>query len=294
MAKDHEIHAVVRDQEVKTAGYQGTAQPDQWFGGPALGTRAGNMVLRDATGLVVDSLNHGGMVDPWAAEGYQATSGAGESGCHVQVPAMDMRRRFGFGGPGARNGASPNKSAGRYPDGKDTDTNCQDFLVQQDMSLALTADAGARTIKVSSVANFNVGQSIIIDSGQNRETVVIKAVGTGGGTTLSSAAEAGATVIAIESVQGFSVGQTIMIGREKSVIAGVTMPRRRFGPGGPGEGQQGSSLTLAIPLKHAYEQGVEISGSGITLAKALTKTHDSGALVIDGVPTPGAPNQYTR
>ena len=34
------------------------------------------MVLRDASGLVVDSLNYGGLVDPWAAEGYQAASGA--------------------------------------------------------------------------------------------------------------------------------------------------------------------------------------------------------------------------
>ncbi len=44
------------------------------------------MVLRDAAGLVVDSLNYGGLVDPWAAEGYQGTSGAGQSGCRVPAP----------------------------------------------------------------------------------------------------------------------------------------------------------------------------------------------------------------
>ena len=44
------------------------------------------MVLRDASGLVVDSLNYGGLVDPWAAEGYQATSGAEQSGCHAPAP----------------------------------------------------------------------------------------------------------------------------------------------------------------------------------------------------------------
>ncbi len=56
---DHEINAVVRDEKVTTAGYQGTAAPNQWFGGPALSSRAGNMVLRDAAGNVVDGLNYG-------------------------------------------------------------------------------------------------------------------------------------------------------------------------------------------------------------------------------------------
>ncbi len=72
LANDHAIDAVVRDEKVTTAGYQGTPKPNQWFGGPALSPSAGNMVLRDAAGLVVDSLNYGGLVDPWAAEGYQA------------------------------------------------------------------------------------------------------------------------------------------------------------------------------------------------------------------------------
>ena len=72
LANDHAIHAVVRNAAVTTAGYQGPPAPNQWFGGPALSPSAGNMVLRDAAGLVVDSLNYGGLVDPWAAEGYQA------------------------------------------------------------------------------------------------------------------------------------------------------------------------------------------------------------------------------
>ncbi len=91
LAKDHPIDAVVRDAAVTTAGYQGTPAPNQWFGGPELSTsapafggvtwlslKAGSMVLRDAAGLVVDSLNYGGLVDPWAAEGYQAASGPGQ------------------------------------------------------------------------------------------------------------------------------------------------------------------------------------------------------------------------
>ena len=67
LVKDHEINAVVRDAVVTTAGYQGTPVPNQWFGGPALSAGAGTMVLRDAAGLVVDSLNYGGLVDPWVS-----------------------------------------------------------------------------------------------------------------------------------------------------------------------------------------------------------------------------------
>ena len=64
LTMDHAIDAVVRDQKVTTAGYQGTVVPNQWFGGPALSSGAGNMLLRDATGNVVDGLNYGGLVDP--------------------------------------------------------------------------------------------------------------------------------------------------------------------------------------------------------------------------------------
>src|SRR5439155_17149641 len=97
--KVHAIDAVVRDAAVTTEGYQGTPAPNQWFGGPALSPAAGSMVLRDAAGVVVDSLNYGLLVDPWAAEGYQAKSGAGEGGCRVPSPGAGGGRG-GFGGPG--------------------------------------------------------------------------------------------------------------------------------------------------------------------------------------------------
>jgi hypothetical protein len=70
------------------------------------------MVLRDAAGNVADSLNYGLLVDPWAAEGYQAASGTGASGCVVPPPA--------------RSGAN-GRSAARFPDGADADSNCTDF-----------------------------------------------------------------------------------------------------------------------------------------------------------------------
>jgi Alpha-L-arabinofuranosidase B, catalytic/Concanavalin A-like lectin/glucanases superfamily/NPCBM-associated, NEW3 domain of alpha-galactosidase/Lamin Tail Domain len=108
----HTINAPVVDAAVTNAGYQGPPAPDQWFGGPALSSSAGTMVLRDAHGLVVDSLNYGSLVDPWAAEGYQGASGTGQSGC--KTPS-----------PGTATGAGT--SAVRYPDGTDTDSNCTDF-----------------------------------------------------------------------------------------------------------------------------------------------------------------------
>jgi hypothetical protein len=109
----HAINTVVRDALVTNAGYQGPPAPDQWFGGPAISANAGAMVLSDAKDLVVDSLNYGSLVDPWSAEGYQGTSGSGQSGCRVTAPGS---------APGA------GRSAGRVPDGSDTDSNCTDFV----------------------------------------------------------------------------------------------------------------------------------------------------------------------
>jgi hypothetical protein len=110
---NHAINTPVRDALVTNTGYQGPPAPNQWFGGPALSSSAGNMVLRDAQSLVVDSLNYGNLVDPWFAEGYQGTSGSGQSGCRVIAPGS---------------AGSAGRSASRIPDGNDTDSNCTDFV----------------------------------------------------------------------------------------------------------------------------------------------------------------------
>ena len=206
LTKDHPLDAVVRDAGVATAGYQGTSVPNQWFGGPALSPLAGSMVLRDAAGLVVDSLNYGGLVDPWAAEGYQAASGAGQSGCHV--PSLSAGRGRGpFGGAAAE----IDRSVGRFPDGADTDSNCTDFLTQPATTLAAASAAGATNIKVASVAEFAAGQTIMIDTGVNLQTAVIATVGTAGASTVDAATNAGATVIPVANATGFSPGETITI-----------------------------------------------------------------------------------
>ena len=230
LAKDHEINAVVRDAAVTTAGYQGTPAPNQWFGGPALSASAGNMVLRDAAGLVVDSLNYGGLVDPWASEGYQATSGAGESGCRVPTPGG--RAGGGFGGPAAPAASAPHRSAGRFPDGIDTDSNCNDFLLQPASTLSAASAAGANNIKVASVADFGAGQTIMIDTGANLETAVIATVGTAGATTVGAATDVGATVIPVAGGAGFSAGQTITIDSGANQETAVVVSTSGGGRGG--------------------------------------------------------------
>ena len=292
LVKNHAINAVVRDAAVTTAGYQGTPAPNQWFGGPELAANApffgrtislreGSMVLRDATGLVADSLNYGGLVDPWAAEGYQATSGSGESGCYVPTPGL----AGGFGLAAAAAGAM-NRSAGRFPDGLDTDSNCSDFLLQPATILRTGSAAGATNIKVASVADFASGQTILIDTGSDFETAVIATVGTAGGTTVGAATGVGATVIPVANVIGFSAGQTITIdsgaNHETAIIFSIT--------GGRGA----ATITVAAPLAFAHVVGAQVSGTGISLTAPLTKAHASGAQVARSLPTPGAPNQYFR
>jgi hypothetical protein len=293
LAGDHAIHAVVRDAKVTTAGYQGTPAPDQWFGGPALGARAGAMVLRDAAGRVVDSQNYGGLVDPWAAEGFQAASGADENGCFAPAPVAG-RARFGFFGMGMPAVGDPHVSAGRFPDGLDTDSNCADFLVHASASLAAAAAAGADNIKVTGVEGFAAGQTIVIDAGVNRETAVIAGVGTAGGTTVGAAADAGATVLTVAGVEGFTAGQTVVIdtgaNRETAVVASVTRGRRAFGNNKAID----ATITVGAPLAFGHAAGAQVSGSGITLNASLTRVHDGGAPVANGVPTPGAPNRYYR
>lgn len=92
LAHSHGTDAPVVDTAVTNAGYQGSSAPDQWFGGPALSSSGGSMVLSNASGVVADSLNFGRLVDPWLAEGYQGGSGAGQAGCTVPVPAQGRSR----------------------------------------------------------------------------------------------------------------------------------------------------------------------------------------------------------
>ncbi len=280
LAKEHAIDAVVRDATVTTAGYQGPPEPNQWFGGPALSPAAGSMVLRDAGGLVVDSLNYGLLVDPWAAEGYQAASGPEQSGCHI--PALGATANYGQTALGA---GAVNRSAGRFPDGADTDSNCADFQVQAASTLQAASAAGATNIKVASVAGFAAGETIAIDAGANSETAVIASVGMAGATTVATAAAAGATTIPVASPFGFTEGQAIAIDDGANVETAVVASIRRF---------PAPAIVVAAPLAHDHAAGVQVSGTGITLAAPLARAHAIGTQIADNVPTPGAPNRYSK
>jgi hypothetical protein len=290
LAHNHEINAAVRDAAVTTAGYQGTPAPNQWFGGPELVTNSpqfgrtvtvkeGSMVLRDAVGLVVDSLNYGGLVDPWAAVGYQGTSGMNQSGCFAPAP-------------GASAGDNPFASArtvtastGRFPDGAETGSNCADFLAQANATLSVASAAGATNLKVASVVGFDAGETISIDTGSNLETAIIATVGTAGATTVRTATEANATKILVAGVAGFSEGQTITIDSGANAETAVIDSIFPWNP---------PSISIKAPLTRAHAAGAQVSGSGITLTTALNQAHAIGAQLTDNVPTPGAPNRYHR
>ena len=291
LVHDHGIDTAVRDAAVTTVGYQGPPTPNLWFGGPALSTSAvtfgglvisidaGSMVLRDAAGQVVDSLNYGGLVDPWAGEGYQATSGFGQGGCYVTAPGSATGS-----GPFASRGSS-NTSAGRFPDGVDSDSNCADFVTAPATTMSAASVVGASNIKVASVAGFDAGQTIRIDTGANLESAVIAAVGTAGATTVGTATAVGATIIPVASARGFTPGQTVTIGgganEETAVVVSMTRSR-------------GATIIVAAPLRFAHAAGAQVSGTGISLTAPLTRKHAGEAQVAGSASTPGAPNRYYR
>ncbi|MBN2589843.1 MAG: lamin tail domain-containing protein [Sedimentisphaerales bacterium] len=311
LGKSHEYGTPVVNTQVENAGYKGTPTPNQWFGGP-LSASAGSIALMDDSGKVVvdamvygsqqsNSSGNGTITSPELAilEGDQS-----HGGCIVVAPSAG---RGGFGRRGGSTTASEtNKSLGRFPDGEDTDSNCNDFFLQSNgTNIAFAAEAGANNIKVASTADYSEGQTIIIDSGENREEAVIATVGTAGGTTISTTTEVGATVISIASTTGFSVGQTITIdsgtNRETAVIASISGSGARSNRGGMVanrgvRGGQGGATTITVtaPLKNAHAADAQVSGTGITLTKALNKTHNIGTQIAGNDPTPGATNRYSR
>ena len=289
LTKNQAIHAPVRDAAVVTAGYQGMPAPNQWFGGPELTTKSpqfgatlnveeGSIILREPSGVVADSLNYGGLVDPWAAEGDQTVSGTPISGCYSPAPGSVFNPWSTVVAP-----VAINMSAGRFPDGADTDSNCADFSLQAAASLSAKSDAGATNIKVASTEGFRPGQTIYVDSGLDAETAVIAAVGTAGATTVLTTIDRGATLLPVTSATGFAKGQTITIDEGPNAETAVVLSSRSRGV---------ASIAVVTPLARSHARGAQISGSGISLATPLARTHLIGAQVFDNIPTPGAPNRY--
>ena len=291
LARAHALGAPVVNGAAGNEGYQGPA-PNQWFGGN-LSIRGGAIALTDPSGkVVVDAVVYG------SQQGNSSASGAitspelatlegvqGGGGCIAVIPGAGS-------GPGAAAAAAaaaapgaPNRSIGRFPDGHDTDSLCDDFLVQPATSLPEGAEAGATNIKVASVTDFVAGQSLMIGSGGGQETAVIGSIGTAGATRSSAATEVGATLVPIAAAGGFAPGQTI------TIDSGANQETVTVAAAGGGRG--GARLTLATPLRQAHAAGVSISGSGITLTTALARAHASGEVVTTALPTPGAANRYS-
>jgi len=253
LSRDHALNSVVHDTADTEAGYQGTPAPNQWFGGPALSPAAGAIVLRDASGQVVDSVNYGLLVDPWAAQG----------GC--AAPALQVA-------------GATNRSAGRYPDGADSRSSCGDFHAPAVATLAAEAPAGVTNIKVSDVTGFQTGQTIFIDN----EQATVAEVGTPGGTAIATDVPAGTSVIPVTAPFRFRSGQAIVVGNgpsaESAVVSAVARGRSR-------------AITVSSPLKFAHQAEEPLTGTGITLAAAMTRAHPLGAPVASQLATPGAPNK---
>ncbi|MFZ2287495.1 MAG: arabinofuranosidase catalytic domain-containing protein [Bacteroidales bacterium] len=292
--KDHESGAAVINSHDPSE--EGSAKPDQWYGVP-LSNSAGSLALTDAGGALVDALVYGSRQGNSSAHGTITSpeiaileGDQGQGGCIVVVPGPGMV----FGMPVSEPGKT-SRSVGRFPDGADTDSNCDDFLMQGTTTLATAATAGDVNIKVNSLAGFSAGQNIILGTDTNSERAVIESVGTAGGTTLSSAARSGVRIIPVASAQGFSTGQTITVDSgknlETAVVGSVVTVRRRFGSSG---NNPTDSIRVTRPLRYAHPVGAQVSGSGITLTAPLTLPYDAGTQVSDYLPTPGAPNKYIR
>ena len=176
-----------------------------------------------------------------------------------------------------------NTSAGRFPDGADTGSNCTDFLTQAAATLSTSSPAGATNIKVTSVEGFSAGQKILIDSGANLETAMIASVGTPGrhGT---HGDRSGSNHSSGRQRDGFRRGETITIDSGEDAETAVVVFARNNGAAG---------LVVAAPLIRAHAPGVQVSGTGINITTALTRAHAVGAPVSNGVPTPGAPNEFS-
>ena len=182
-------------------------------------------------------------------------------------------------------------------------------------TLSLAAAAGDTSVKVGSVSNFVVGDTLKVDN----ESATIAAVGTQSrSTTLFSAAAAGATNVKVAATTGIAVGDTLRVENESVTVttvgtqgrattlsaaaaAGATNVKVASVTGltagdtliVDGEsatiqtvgtaGATGTGVTLTAPLAAAHASGAAVQdpGTGISFTPALASAHASGAAVLD-------------
>jgi hypothetical protein len=290
LTRAHDTDDVVRVATVTTAGFQG--KPDQWFGGPAISREAGSMVLRDAAGHVVDSLNYGDLVDPWASGGLRGAAGKAAT-CHADAPGVPAARAWdrplpGIPFSGAVAQVDPTQgSTGRYPDGQDSDNDCTDFVTAASIRTGGAA-AGATRVSVVTTGHLAPGQTVVLDAGADAETLTVATVGSSGITRASASADKGATVVRVDDPHPFAVGQAIVVGsgadEETGVVAAVDTTWRA------------GKLTLKAPLARAHDAGASVAGTGIAFTGPIAKAHPAGTVMTatGDLATPGAPNRHVR
>ena len=234
------------------SGYSGPPAANQTYT-PNLPARLGAISLRDSTsGVLADSINYstdtstGVVISPLLNEG-EGSCPANSSGA--------------FAGAG--------QSMFRWPNGADTDSNCNDFRVQAATTTAVASAPGASDIKITSRAAFALGQRIMIDTGANAETALVAMVGTSGATTTAAAIAAGATSVPIRG-GGFGRGGGRGASGDPAGGGGAAVGRGQgvnapggAGPGGGGGGRGGFSAgqTITIDSGANYETAVVVTMS---------------------------------
>lgn len=292
LSKAHGYGAPIVNAQAKTAGYQGPA-PQLWFGGD-LSIRGGAISLTDPTGKVlVDAIVYGSQQSNSSASGAVTRPDIAtlegvqsQGGCIAVIPGAGSGPSAPATALAASAPGAPNRSVGRFPDGADTDSLCQDFVVQPATTAPQGATAGTTAIRVASVAGFVPGQTITIGVAGAQESATVASVGTAGATSVRVGNEQGGTVIQVDSALGFAKGQAISIGEGADVEDAVVSAAQG--------GRNGARITVSAPLARAHAVGTRVAGSGITLTAPLTRAHPDSAPVIAELPTPGAPNRYSR
>ncbi|MBU3822222.1 lamin tail domain-containing protein [Flavobacteriaceae bacterium XHP0103] len=291
LAENHNTGAPILFSGATHVGYQGNVEANQYYGLP-MSIYAGSIALMHGD-VLMDALIYGSPQGNSSSRGSVATpeiaileGDQGQGGCIAVLPGSSQGSFTDAYDPMIR-------SLGRYPNGQDTDSNCEDFTSQTVMTLASATSVGSKNIKLASVDGLSAGQSLVIGTGANTETVIITQVGTPGATKLTASVSSGSTSIPVDNIFGFSEGQSITIGTgsrmETVEVSEITRPRRNFA--NPSE-SMGASITISKGLKYSHSKGEALAGSGITLSNALNKIHKAGEQVSSSLPTPGEVNQF--
>jgi hypothetical protein len=219
------------------------------------------MVLRDSHGVASDSLNYGLLVDPWLAEGYQGLSGSGQSGCKVPTPGTD-------------------RSAVRYPDGRDTDSNCADFMVTTKPSPGATnqtvaLDSGP-LVSLQATATGSTSQYIRhddVDDGVAMSDVTASSSATvkQDATFVEAPGLANANCVSFESINkpgSYLRHYNFVLHLQSNDGSSIFAQDATFCPktGNSGNGTSFQSVNFPTKYIRAYEGGVYVASNGGTNA----------------------------